>query len=243
MIQGLIRKPIIFRHSLGKVGLRNKNSFVSRAMTLFAAPLLFSAAALLLLLVGKASSATPSFRQAASQDAALPKLAGQWQVNKDLSDDPRQKMQEARADSSGGAGDSNGNGGSRHQGGQNGEGRGQGGGMMVDLSVIQIDQTGSNVKITGKSGRTLAQYPAADQTDAKSAGGAGRDQRTATTQWQNGQLTVVSDGPRGKSTRTYSLSPDGKQLFVTTKMESDRFKQPVIYRMVYDPATNETGGD
>ncbi len=115
--------------------------------------------------------------------------------------------------------------------------------MMADLSVLQIDQTGSNLKITGKSGRTLAQYPAADQTDAKSASGEGRDQRTAATQWQNGQLTVVSDGPRGKSTRTYSLSPDGKRLFVTTRMESDRFKQPVIYKMVYDPATNKTGGD
>ncbi len=32
----------------------------------------------------------------------MPKLAGEWQLNKDLSDDPRQKMQQARADSSGG---------------------------------------------------------------------------------------------------------------------------------------------
>jgi hypothetical protein len=206
---------------------------------------MLSAAALSLLSVGKASAAQPSATQAAAQDAEAPKLAGQWQLNKDQSDDPRQKMQEARGDSGGGPGNANGggNGGGRHQGGQNGEGRGQGGGMMEELSVLQIEQTGSNVKISSKSGRTLAQYPASDQSDAKSASGENRDQRTSTSQWQNGQLTAVSDGPRGKSTRTYSLSPDGKQLFVTTKVENERLKQPVIYKMVYDPATSMAGGN
>jgi hypothetical protein len=176
------------------------------------------------------------------QDVAAPKLAGQWQLNKDQSDDPRQKMEAARGDSSGSSGENDG--GSRGQGGRNGGGRGQGGGMMGEMSVLQIEQTGSNVKITGKSGRLLAQYPAGDQSSAKSNGGDAQGQRTSTSQWQNGQLTVETDRPRGKSTRTYSLSPDGKQLFVTTKMENERLKQPVTYKLVYDSvAPAKAGGN
>lgn len=236
MIEAMTGKRMICNQNIGKTTRRRKSGSISYAMTL-------PVAALLLISVGKSGAAQPSVPQAASQDASVQKLAGQWQLNKDQSDDPRQKMKEARDDSGSGPADGNGNGGGRHQGGHNGEGREQGGGMMAELSVLQIEQTGSNVKITGKTGRTLAQYPAGDQSDAKSAGGQGRDQRTSVSQWQNGLLTVESDGPRGKSTRTYGLSPDGRQLFVTTKMENERFKQPVIYKMVYDFATSKAGGN
>jgi hypothetical protein len=108
--------------------------------------------------------------------------------------------------------------------------------MMDDLQLLAIEQNGSNVKVTGKSGRVLAQYPT-DASAEKNAGGEGEGHRTTTSQWQNGQLTVVTQSPRGKSTRTYSLSPDGKQLYVTTKMENERFKEPLTYRLVYDPAS------
>jgi hypothetical protein len=158
--------------------------------------------------------------------ASAPKLAGHWQLNKDQSDDVRQKVQAARGDSGGGG---------RGQGGRNGGGRGQRAGMMDEFQTLAIEQTGSNVKVTGKSGRVLAQYPSSDSTAEKNAGPEGEGQRTTTSQWQNGQLTVVTQSPRGKSTRTYSLSPDGKQLSVTTKMENERFKEPVTYRLVYDP--------
>ncbi len=50
--------------------------------------------------------------------------------------------------------------------------------------------------------------------------------RRPASQWQNGQLAVVTQSPRGKSIRAYSLSPDGKQLYVITKMENERFKEP-----------------
>lgn len=135
-------------------------------------------------------------------------------------------MQAARGDSGGGG---------REQGGHNGEGRGQRAGMMDELQTLAIEQSGSNVKVTGKTGRVLAQYPSSDSSAEKNAGPEGEGQRTTTAQWQNGQLTVVTQSPRGKSTRTYSLSSDGKQLYVTTKMENERFKEPLTYRLVYDP--------
>jgi hypothetical protein len=160
----------------------------------------------------------------ALQDAtsSTPKLAGHWQLNKDQSDDVRQKMQAARGDS--GGGQAEGNGGGRGQGGREGAGRAQRAGMMDDLQTLAIEQTGSNVKITGKSGRVLAQYPSNDSSAEKNSAPEGEGQRTTTSQWQNGQLVAVTQSPRGKSTRTYSLSPDGKQLYVTTKMENERLK-------------------
>jgi hypothetical protein len=173
----------------------------------------------------------------ALQDATAntPKLAGHWQLNKDQSDDVRQKMQAARGDSGGGQGE--GSGGGRGQGGREGAGRAQRAGMMDDLDTLAIEQTGSNVKITGKSGRVLAQYPANDSSAEKNSAPEGEGQRTTTSQWQNGQLVAVAQSPRGKSTRTYNLSPDGKQLYVTTKMENERFKEPLTYRLVYDAAS------
>jgi hypothetical protein len=194
-------------------------------LAIFAATVLFSFARA----AAKEVSALTALQDAT---ANVQKLAGHWQLNKDQSDEVRQKMQAARGDSGGGPGGGGGYGGGR---GRNGEGRGQGAGMMDDLQTLAIEQNGSNVKVTGKSGRVLAQYPS-DASAQKNAGGEGEGQRTTTSQWQNGQLTVVTQSPRGKSTRTYSLSSDGKQLYVTTKMENERLKEPVTYRLVYDPA-------
>ncbi|MGH9747844.1 MAG: hypothetical protein ACRD59_17250 [Candidatus Acidiferrales bacterium] len=202
------------------------------------------AAAFLLVPAGRAGERAGVSVQAGPQDAAAatPKLAGQWQLNKDQSDDPREKMQAARGESGGG-------GRGQGQGGRNGGGRGQGGGMMDEMSALQIEQTGLNVKVSGKSGRVLAQIPAAAESGENpgsaegEGGGRGRRARATTAQWQNGALVAVTQSPRGKSTRTYSLSPDGKQLYVTTKMESERLSQPVTYRRVYDAAAGKSGGN
>jgi len=46
----------------------------------------------------------------------------------------------------------------------------------------------------------------------------------------------VTPGRRqGSTTRTYELSPDGAQLYVTTKIDNPRFQNPVTFRLVYDP--------
>jgi hypothetical protein len=210
-----------------------RKSLTHRNPSLFYSVLAIFAAAFLLSFARAAAKEVSTL--AALQDATgnTPKLAGHWQFNKDQSDDVRQKMQAARGDSGGGQGGGGGYGGGR---GRNGEGRGQGAGMMDDLQTLAIEQTGSNVKVTGKSGRVLAQYPS-DASAEKNASGERAGQRTTTSQWQNGQLTVVTQSPRGKTTRAYSMSPDGKQLYVTTKMENERFKEPVMYRLVYDPAS------
>ncbi|HXO88695.1 MAG TPA: hypothetical protein VN885_08595, partial [Candidatus Acidoferrales bacterium] len=55
-------------------------------------------------------------------------------------------------------------------------------------------------------------------------------------QWKGSQFVAVTPARRqGSTTRTYELSPDGKQLYVTTKIDNPRFQNPATFRLVYDP--------
>lgn len=208
-----------------------------------AAALLLPASALL----GNASAAPVPTRQAASQDAgsqaAKPNLAGTWKLNKDQSDDPRQKMQQAMG---GGSGD-NGGGGNPNRG-EGRPGRGGGpGGMMAEWSQLTVTQLDANVKITGASGRTLANTTPADSAKSDNSNGSntngddnGGQRRMAPSpaEWQGSQLVANGRGfGGGSTTRTFELSPDGKQLYVTTKITNERLSQPVTYKLVYDKGT------
>jgi hypothetical protein len=157
-----------------------------------------------------AQAHTPS----AAEIGGKPNLAGAWKLNKDESDDPQQKMQDA-----GGYG-------GRGGGMRGGRGRGgRRGAMMQDLSQITVTQTESSAKVTDASGRVLAEYGSSTSNDRAAA------------QWQGKQLVVTIKGRRGGSnTRTFELSPDGKQLYMSTTIDNPRFQQPVTIRFVYDPA-------
>jgi len=141
-------------------------------------------------------------------------------------------------------------------GGGGGRGQGRGEGMINELSQLTIEQTSTSAKVTGSSGRVLALYSAnntANSTSTQGSSGSSSGSSSASTdggdeyappaaQWQGSQLVAVGERRGGTNTQTYELSPDGKQLFVTTKMESHRFTQPVIFRLVYDPAKTSAGG-
>jgi hypothetical protein len=181
-----------------------------------------------------------------SRDASKSKLAGTWKLNQDQSDDPHQKMQQAAGNSAGPGGNRGGYGGGGRGGygsGGYGGGRQQGQGMMAEYSQLAIDQTDTTVKVTGSSGHVLAQYAAPDQANSKSNNN--KDASAApSAQWNGSQLTVVSQSEHGgKSTRTYQLSPDGQQLYLTTRIENPRFNQPVTFRFVYDPVKSGSGGN
>lgn len=161
-----------------------------------------------------------------------------------------------------GGGGQRGGGGAGGGGGRRG-GQGGSSNAMNNLSQLTIEQTASSAKVTGDSGEVLALYSAADSSKPNSSsasssspssgssgassgsgssasGGSSGDTASASpvAQWQGTQLVAVTPGRRegSETTRTYELSPDGKQLYVTTKMESPRFKKPVTFRLVYDPA-------
>lgn len=221
----------------------------------------FGAAALLIapgLAMGQNAAAgpqagTPPSDQTSPQSEASvpariggnPKLAGSWTLNKDQSDDPRQKMQEA-GDGGGGRGGFGGAGGGGRRGG--GQGQGRGNGMMAGMSRLTIEQTESSAKVTGESGQVLALYSSDNATSNKAntdnqansqSGGSEESGAPPAAQWQGNQLVTTTQRRRGSTTRTFELSPDGKQLYVTTKIDNPRFQQPVTIRFVYDAAKAE----
>lgn len=195
----------------------------------------FCAAALFLFASNSAwaQKSSQSAPQPFTSASVQPNLAGTWNLNKDQSDDPRQKMQEAMGNS----------GGSYGQGGPGGGWQGRhgrrGGGMMQEMNELTVVQSNSSVKITGESGRLLAQTSdSASQSQSSAQGSPENGPRFAppVAQWQGRQLVSVMESRGGKTTRTYELSANGNQLIVTTKIESERFQNPVIIRQVYDPA-------
>lgn len=186
-------------------------------------------------------------------------FAGTWKLNRDQSDDPRQKLEQASNGGGGGwgQGPSGGGGGWGRPGGWGGwggPGTGGGGGWnrggspfpddgaldMSDFSQLTIEQSGSAAKVTGSTGRVLAQY-VADNGGAKSDKNASKKNKdnssTPAAHWQGDELVTTVNGPRGtKTTRIYELSPNGKQLYVTTRLDNPRLNQTVNIRFVYDPA-------
>jgi hypothetical protein len=221
----------------GNLAMNRNNNFPMKLVVIMTMNI---GLALLLAPLGNASAAKGSAPQ--TQSAAKPNLAGQWKLNKDQSDDPRQKMQEAMAANGQGGGRGAGGGGGRRGGGQGGPGA-----MMNDLAQLTVVQTDKSVKVSSASGRVLAAYPEDQQAAKPSSNGGNPDDDThaytpPVAKWQGSQLVASMQGRRGGSTtRTYELSPDGKQLIVTTKMQNPRFTQPVTFRLVYDPAKASSG--
>jgi len=195
-----------------------------------------------------------------------PNLSGTWVLNKDQSDDARQQIEQARGSSSqsggqqprmGGGGPGGGGGGWGHgqgyPGGNGGGNSGGGGGRrgqngnggadpMDELSQLTVEQTESSVNVTGVTGRNLATYPAPSQPPSKpsssdSNGDVANTPPAPTVEWKANQLIVTEpQGRRGTMTRTFELSPDGRQLNVTTTIDNPRFKNPATIHFVYDPA-------
>jgi len=129
---------------------------------------------------------------------------------------------------------------------QGGAGRRQGG--MRGMSQLVIEQTPTSARVSDPSGRVLALYLASPEQGASQSSSANSSNSDANTppvaQWQDSKLVATQQMRNGgTTTRTYELSPDNKQLIVTTKLENKRFKEPVTFRQVYDPVYVSTGGD
>jgi hypothetical protein len=56
--------------------------------------------------------------------------------------------------------------------------------------------------------------------------------------WDGAQLVTDEKGPRGrKMSRTFELSPDGRQIYETWHIENGRSGSPITIRYVFDAAT------
>lgn len=153
---------------------------------------------------------TSAFAQAGG--AGRPDLTGQWQLNRDLSDDAQAKFA-----SMGGGG------------GHHGGGRGQGMDDIRNLLLIAptrlvVAHDDQKVVLTEPDGhsRTLPTNNRVVKID-------GRDVRT---KWENNRLVSETAIANTKLVETYAR-PAGRQLIVT--VGTDMHGQQVSVRRVYDP--------
>jgi len=190
-------------------------------------------------------------------------LAGYWKLNADESDDARKKLDEARQRKAGpgngpaGNGGPNGGGprvgvgypypGGGGGGGGNGPygggGRGMGGGD-TDLSekILQevrpdlsqsVALTDAEVDSTNDQGNKLVFF-----TDGRKIQKSKSDAvQEVPAKWSGAQLVTDEKGPQGrKMSRTFELSPDGRQFYETWRVENGKSGSPIVIRYVYDAA-------
>jgi hypothetical protein len=193
-------------------------------------------------------------------------IFGAWKLDRDDSDDPQRKMQEARSSdsNSGGYGGNRRMGGGYPGGGYPGGGYpgGGGGGRRLgqqnesdeDRQKMQSLLNPTN-NLTVAEAKKDVEVDVFDDSQNKQAlftdgrkiqkSKAASDQEIAA-HWDGKRLTTDEKKPGGgKMSRTYELSYDGTQLYETLHLTAGRGNTPVTIRYVYDqsglaPATENS---
>ena len=200
-------------------------------------------------------SSTPEARPQAQAPEVKPRtsILGAWKLNRDESDDPRKKMQDARGANGGGGG--GGRGGVRMGvpgmgGGPWGGGR-RGGGGESDQDRQQMQEVIEPARaLTLAEAKRDVEIDAFDDQQRKTAiftdGRKLEKSKDANNQeiaahWDGNRLVTDEKTPRGKKmSRTYELSYDGTQLYETLRLTRGRSDSQVSIRYVYDQADAKT---
>jgi hypothetical protein len=206
---------------------------------------------------------------AAKQSGEAPKtpaigdavLSGTWKLNRDESDDPREKLRSATQDRDqngpmgghGGMGGSGvgigipgigGIGGMGRPGSGPGAQRGSGTGSeeqrtrLHDLlqvsDQLKIVQKGPEIDVTDADSRERSLF-----TDGRKIEKAKKDatQTQVKAHWDHGTLLTEEKGPDGeKISHAYEITGDGTQMADTLTLEIKHLNTPIIVRSVYDKA-------
>jgi hypothetical protein len=181
-------------------------------------------------------------------------IFGSWKLNRDDSDDPRQKVQQSHDGSNGGQQ----RGGSTRVGIGGWPGGGMGGGGMGggrhpsqsesntdrasiqdlftpdhQLSLSQRMDKDPEIDVTGDQDRKRALFTDGRKLDKPQATGSNYQEIAA--HWDGPRLVTDEKGPHGaKVSRTYELSPDGMQLWETIHTTNSKNSNPMTVRFVYD---------
>jgi hypothetical protein len=206
------------------------------------------------------SKPTPATSDVAQ--AAAP-LSGTWKLNRDESDDPREKLRSAMQDrdQNGPMGGHGGMGGGIGMGipgiggiggmgrppGPGGQGRGPGAGsegqrtrlrdLVQQSDQLRIVQKGPEIDMTDSESRMRALF-----TDGRKLEKPKKDSAQAQVKahWDHQTLVTEEKGPNGeKISHTYELTGDGKQFADTLTLASKRLNTPIIVRSIYDKADSE----
>jgi hypothetical protein len=198
-----------------------------------------------------ASSAAPSSATRPQEQAPKQKprtvILGAWELNRDESDDPRKKTQQARssnAGSGGGYGGRRGGIGGGYPGGPRGGYGGRGGEsdeerqkiqqLFTPANAITLSMTGAEVDLMDDQNRKRAFVT--DGRKLQKSKDANYQEIAA--KWEGHRLVTEEKDPRGnKMSRTFELSSDGMQLYETLHMTVGRNNTPLVIRYVYDQAS------
>ena len=198
----------------------------------------------------------------APQAPASADLAGRWTLNKDLSDDAREKMREGMSKRGpGGGGGMGGPGGGMGgppgggmggpggaPGGRGGMGGPPGGGagddpreamraILEPAEELQIVQSDADIAVDEKFGRLRRLHP--DGRKYKTDNGASE----VKSYWKDGRLVVETKRSRGSSVESWERVPDGSRLIVNVRLEGGvgpKLELKRIYDLV--PAAVESPG-
>lgn len=177
--------------------------------------------------------------------AAPGDLSGRWKLNRDASDDPRKKTEEARAqaDNQGGGGFRGGGRMGRHGGGRRGgdsPGKNEPSGAMETpdaAEMLRIDHRDPKLVITEGGGREHVLYTDGRKVEEeRSFGGTTK----ITARWKDGHVVVETKPEHGPTySETYAVTADHKQLTVTRRIPGRGGRRDVEIRRIYDAAASE----
>lgn len=184
-------------------------------------------------------------------------FAGDWKFNREDSDDPHQKIHQARGDHSNTNGPQMGT--SWPGGGMGGGYPGSGGGRQrypqsnepsadqekmqnildptIRLSVEQNEPKAAAIEFTGDQGLKTVAYTDGRRLEAAPKGTAVRE---VAAHWDGGKLiSEETVEKKGSLTRTFQLSPDGLQLWEDVHLNLGKKNSDVTIHYVYDAVNGE----
>ncbi len=169
-----------------------------------------------------------------------PDLSGHWKLNKELSDNPKEKMSGAERGSRGdfGMGGGGMHGGARGgsgmhggmQGGHGGAGRPGSDPFGIANDEITITQSATSVVITGgEHERVLRTDGKVDLVDTPRGG-----QIAISSRWDGDSFVVTMKDEMRKSTETWRIDPESHRLIVTTEIDRGEGSTKMTIRRVWD---------
>lgn len=110
--------------------------------------------------------------------------------------------------------------------------------LATDPKSLSIDQNEKQISVSDGADHTENLYPDGKKHKGDDTSG---DKTGIKTHWNGNRLVSESKlGHSGKLTETYELSPDGKQLYVTSELDSSHLSSPLIIRRVFDHASGQS---
>jgi len=200
----------------------------------------------------------PPPRPQVQKPAVQPRTSifGEWKLDRDDSDDPGKKMQDAQnSQGNGGYGGNRRMGGGHPGGGYPGGGGGGYGGhrmgqqnesdedrqrmqeLLSPASTLNVAEARKDVEVDLFDDQQRKRALFTDGRKVQKSKDANYQEIAA--HWDGKRLTTDEKNPHGgKMSRTYELSYDGTQLYETLNMTTGRSNTPVVIRYVYDQSGN-----